>query len=333
MQHSRKILSLFISIICLPLVMANAQDVHVHVSPSSKGSAANSDDFRTIQMAMDHAADPGAGGRLFLHISPGVYKERVIITPNRARTTFLGASADPSSVVITSAQNATTSQSTFFSETVEVNAPEFQADNITFENTAGQTGQALAISVNADRAVFKHCRFLGFQDTVFANYGRQYYVDSYISGGVDFIFGNATAFFEHVEVHSMRAGFLTAQSRTSATQTTGYVFDHSRITSSDTSGQPFSLGRPWRRFSRVVFLNTEMPDNLTPQGWSAWNKGDDPRDVFYAERGSTGPGARIASRVKWSHQLSAEEAAKFTTTAFLGGSDSWDAPAEAARLP
>ena len=53
--------------------------------------------------------------------------------------------------------------------------------------------QAVAAAVRADRAIFKHCRFLGHQDTLFADYGRQYYVDSYIEGGVDFIFGNATA--------------------------------------------------------------------------------------------------------------------------------------------
>lgn len=309
-----------------------AQDVHVSVAPSNQATPGGVK-YPTIQMALDHAPDPGPGGRLYIHIAPATYHERVIVTPNRPRTTFLGTGADPSQVVIVASQNAKSAGGTFFSETVEINAPDFQADNVTFENAAGRTGQAVAISVNADRAVFKHCRFLGDQDTLFANFGRQYYVDSYIGGGVDFIFGNATAFFEHDEIHIIRPGYLTAQSRTTANQTTGFVFDHAKITSSDTSGKPFYLGRPWRAFSRVVFLNTEMPQTLSPQGWSPWYKNQTPSDVFYAEWRSTGPGARPESRPWWSRQLTAKEAAQFRAKTFLAGADHWHAAAEAASLP
>lgn len=307
-----------------------AQDVHVYVSASNPPTWTG-DKFPTIQMALDHAAEPGLGSRLYLHIAPGTYSERVNVMPIRPRTTFLGTGSDPSQVVITASKNAKSAGGTFFTETVEVDAPDFQADNVTFENAAGPTGQAVAISVNADRAIFRHCRFLGDQDTLFANYGRQYYLDSYISGGVDFIFGNATAFFEHVEIHSIRAGYLTAQSRTSPTQTTGYVFDHATITSSD--GHSFFLGRPWRPFARVVFLNSMMPENLNPQGWSPWKGDDVPKEAFFAESGSTGPGARPASRPPWTRQLSPQEVAQFSAFTFLAGPDHWDAASEAARLP
>lgn len=311
---------------------ATAQDVHVYVSPSFTPTPQN-DKFPTIQMALDHAPEPGPDGRLYLHIAPGTYPQRIIVMPIRPRTTFLGMGSDPSKVVITAAQNAKSAGGTFFTETVEINAPDFQADNVTFENTAGPTGQAVALSINADRAIIKHCRILGDQDTLFANYGRQYYLDTYISGGVDFIFGNATAFFERNEIHIIRPGYLTAQSRTSLTQTTGYVFDHAKITSSDTSGKPFFLGRPWRGYSRVIFLNSEMPENLSPAGWSEWAGNANPANTFYAERGSTGPGARPSSRVPWSHQLSEKDAKQFQATTFLAGSDHWNGPAEAARLP
>ncbi len=319
---------------------SRAQDVHVSVSPTSKGTTSSRDDFPTIQMALDHAPDPGPGGRLVLHIAPGTYHERVYVSPLRPSTTFLGTGSDPSQVVIASAQNARSTQGTFFSETVEVLGDHFEADNVTFENTAGLVGlagQAVAIAVSSDRAVFKHCRFVGDQDTLFANYGRQYYTESYISGGVDFIFGNATAVFDKSEIHEIRPGYLTAQSRTSASQTTGYVFSHSRITTDDLGGRPFFLGRPWRSFSRVVFLNTEMPENLSPQGWSTWGhdtpNAEEPRDTFYAERGSTGPGARAQARVSWSHQLSAAEANKFEPRVFLAGADRWNPELDAARLP
>ena len=133
--------------------------------------------------------------------------------------------------MITNSLNAKQAGGTFFTETVEINGAGFEADNITFENTAGNTGQAVAAAVRADRAIFKHCRFLGHQDTLFADYGRQYYVDSYIEGGVDFIFGNATAVFDHSEIHANGPGYLTAQSRTSPEQTTGYVIVDSKVTS------------------------------------------------------------------------------------------------------
>ena len=328
-MNQRSLLVLFTAL----AAPAFAQDVHVHVSSLSNGTTASTDDFPTVQMALDHAPEPGPGGRLYFHIAPGTYHERVYVSALRPRVTFLGEGSDPSQVIITGSQNAKSAGGTFFTETVQVIGEAFEADNVTFENTAGPTGQALAISVESDRAIFKHCRFVGDQDTLFANYGRQYYTDSYISGGVDFIFGNATAYFDQSEVHQIRPGYLTAQSRTSATQTTGFVFRAARITADDLGGKSFFLGRPWRAFSRVIFLDSEMPASLSPEGWSAWGRGLEPKDAFYAERGSKGPGAAAHGRVAWSHQLSPTEAMKFTPKAFLAGKDHWDPRAEAAKLP
>jgi len=317
----------------LTTVAMSAQDVHVRVSPDSTGTTASVSDFPTIQMALDHAPQPGPGGRLYLEIAPGIYHERVIVTQNRPRTTMLGLGSKPGDVVITASQNAKSAGGTFFSSTVEIYGEGFEADNVTFENAAGNTGQAVATTVRADRSVFKHCRFIGDQDTLFADYGRQYYIDSYIEGGVDFIFGNAAAVFDDSEIHVIRPGYLTAQSRTSPEQSTGFIFRHARITAADLGGRDFYLGRPWRRFSRVVFLASEMPESLSPQGWSPWAKGGTIQDAFYAEWDSTGPGARISSRLNGSHQLSREAAGKFAPEEFLAGSDHWNPIEEAAKLP
>ena len=147
--------------------------------------------------------------------------------------------------------------------------------------------------------------FLGDQDTLFADYGRQYYADSFIAGGVDFIFGNASAVFDHDTISEIRNGEITAQSRTSPEQTTGYVIDHSRITHDPvppppgkTAGTGFGLGRPWRAYARVVVMNTELPADLNTAGWSAWN----PRDTaaptaYYAEFHNTGPCKHLAARL------------------------------------
>lgn len=352
-------LLLFLAI--LPAI-ARAADVHIRVSPTVKTGIESTTEYPTIQMALDHHpfATPnpdGTPGRVFIEIAPAVYHERIIVTQNHTNITLLGTGSDPSQTVITNSLNAKTAGGTFFTETAEINGDGFQADNLTFENTAGNTGQAVAAAVRADRAIFKHCRFLGHQDTLFADFGRQYYLDSYIEGGVDFIFGNATAVFDHTELHANGPGFLTAQSRTSAAQTTGYVILNSTVTaalptpsepsaaSSSTAGaksvaparNTVGLGRPWRPFSRVIFINTSLPAEITPAGWNNWSNPANEQTAYYAESNSTGPGASPSTRVPWSHQLTPTEAKPFLPATFLAGPKSgpahWYPITEAAKLP
>jgi pectinesterase len=340
---SRFLLVLSLLSVCGIPTLVRAQDVHVRVSPDVKTGIEGTTEFPTIQMAMDHHPFAGIGpdgkpGRVYIEIAPGVYHERVIVTQNHPNITLIGMGKSPADVVITNSLNAKQAGGTFFTETVEINGTGFEADNITFENTAGNTGQAVAVADRADRSIFKHCRFLGHQDTLFADYGRQYYVDSYIEGGVDFIFGNASAVFDHSEIHANGPGYLTAQSRTSPDQTTGYVILNSKVTSGIETSQgsakdTISLGRPWRPFSRVVYIHTELPANVIPQGWSAWGKDSGTPQAFYAEYQNTGPGANPSARVPWSHQLTAVQAAQFMPKVFLAGKDHWNPEAEAARLP
>jgi len=336
-----------------------AADVHVRVDPSVTTGINGTTAFPTIVNALDHHpfATPnpdGSPGRVFIEITPGVYHERVIVTQNHANITLIGLGKSPADTVITNSLNATQAGGTFFTETVEINAPGFQADNITFENAAGNTGQAVAVANRGDRSIFKHCRFLGHQDTLFADFGRQYYVDSYIEGGVDFIFGNATAVFDRDEIHSNGPGYLTAQSRTASTQTTGYFILNSRVTAAFDSPAPppdapgaastraahrsIFLGRPWRPYSRVIVMHTELPADLDPAGWSAWNAKDPtPPLAYYAEYDDSGPGAAPSARVPWSHQLTAKEASNFAPAVVLRGASPdeppWDPIAEAAKLP
>jgi pectinesterase len=320
---------------------AAGQDVHVRVSPDVKTGIEGTTEFPTIQMATDHHpfAPPGKNGRpgrVYIEIAPGTYHERVIVTQNHTNITLVGLGKSPGDVVITNGLNANQAGGTFFTETVEINGDGFEADNITFENSAGNTGQAVAAAVRADRSVFKHCRFLGHQDTLFADYGRQYYVDSYIEGGVDFIFGNAAAVFDRTEIHANGPGYLTAQSRTSADQNTGYVIINSKVTSGiepSAARDTISLGRPWRPFSRVIYIKTDLPANVIPQGWNLWGRTGEAPEAYYAEYKSTGPGANLAARVAWSHQLTAQQAAQYAPRVFLAGKDHWDPVAEARKLP
>lgn len=334
--------------------LAYAQDVHVRVDPSAPPAAPGNEDrtiFPTIQNAMDHHPWPGPGGRVYIEIAPGTYHERVIITQNHTNITFIGTGKSPEDVVITNSLNAKTAGGTFFTETVEINGTGFEADNLTFENSAGNTGQAVAVADRADRSIFKHCRFLGHQDTLFADYGRQYYLDSYIEGGVDFIFGNAAAVFDHSEIHANGPGYVTAQSRTAPDQTTGYVILNSRVTSSIIHDAPpmdtatpgakssasahnsIGLGRPWRPYSRVIYINTELPADLNPVGWNNWNNPANEKTAYYAESNSTGAGASPSTRVPGPTNSPPAEAKPFYPATFLAGPDHWNPEAEAAKLP
>jgi pectinesterase len=353
-------LALVVLLLALPI---HAADVHIRVDPAAPPAAPGNEDratFPTIQNALDHHpfATPnrnGSPGRVFIEIVPGTYHERVIVTQNHPNITLLGLGKSPSDVVITNSLNAKSAGGTFFTETLEINGANFEADNLTIENAAGNTGQAVAVANRSDRSIFKHCRLLGHQDTLFADFGRQYYVDTYIEGGVDYIFGNAAAVFDHTELHSNGPGFVTAQSRTSAAQTTGFVILNSRVTSglepsappmdpatpgarsSASAHNTIGLGRPWRAYARVVYISTELPADLNPAGWNNWSNPANESTAYFAELNSTGPGASPATRVPWSHQLTRAQAAKFLPARFLSGPPSgpshWNPIAAAAKLP
>ena len=158
--------------------------------------------------------------------------------------------------------------------------------------------------------------------------GRQYYADCYIEGHVDFIFGDAKAVFENCEIHSIAhgpGGYLTAQSNTRPDQDAGYVFNHCKITADAGAGDVY-LGRPWREYSTVIFMNTDIEAPIVPVGWSDWKSAPQPRlpTATYAEFHSTGPGANPAARESYAKQLTAAEAKKYETKVYLAGPDGWD---------
>ncbi len=267
-----------------------------------------------------------------ISIAPGVYRE--VLKIDKPNIHLRSPYSDPSKTVIVFDNSAGTSGGTFRSATVFVNGDNFLAENLTFANDFNRThpqlpqgSQALAVAVTGDRAVFRNMRFLGNQDTVYAAKKRQYFVDSYIEGNVDFIFGDARAVFENCEIRSNRksGGYITAQGKSDAQQDNGYVFNHCRLTAGP-GVQHVWLGRPWRPYATVIFLNTEMGDFIEPAGWREWHPGETHYldTVFYAEYNSSGPGAHPGERDPHTRRLSAAEAAQYETRRYLAGADGWD---------
>jgi pectinesterase len=281
--------------------------------------------FRTVQEAVMSVPAGTPDRPVVIHIKPGVYRELIYVQHEKRCFRFIGD--DPARTVLTFDLHANLVGldgkpiGTFRTPTVTIDADDFVAENITFENSAGAVGQALAIRVDGDRAIFRNCRFLGWQDTILVNRGRQLFERCYIAGHVDFIFGGATAYFDRCHIHCLRDGFITATS-TPVDQPYGFVFVRCRITGEP--GVRTYLGRPWRAYSAAAFVYTEMSGVVRPEGWQNWNLPERERTARYREFGSTGEGANPGARVAWSRQLTKAEADSLTPGRVLGGSDGWD---------
>lgn len=286
-------------------------------------------DFRTVQAALD-AAPRDHARPWVIRIEPGTYREKLRIDEDRPFIHLVGASRDRT--ILTWGDYATMKGSdgkpigTSATPSVSIRGHDFEANDLTFENTAAPrkvVGQAVAVAVNADRCVFRRCAFLGNQDTLYANGGRQLYDDCLIAGDVDFIFGNAAAVFRRCEIRSVGPGYVTAQSRTGPEQNTGYVFDHCRLTGPAPRASVY-LGRPWRPYARVVYLDCRLGPHIRPVGWDNWRKVENESTAWYGEYESSGPGADAADRVPWSHQLARADVQPFEPERFLTGGDGWD---------
>lgn len=284
----------------------------------------------TVQGAIA-AAPTNATKPFVILIKPGVYRGQILIPKDKPFIHLVGEPAEIKNTVLTYALNVYETEPDTLENLkgigVIVHADNFRVENITFENTSGDRGQALALRVDGDRAVFVNCRMLGWQDTLMANRGRQYYKNCYIEGRVDFIYGGATAVFGECIIHSKNGGYVTAAS-TPQDRPFGYVFLHCKLTGDPApwdAGKPppknppqAYLGRPWRPYAHVAFIECEMGDHIKPEGWNNWRKAENEKTARYFEYKNTGPGANPAARASWSRQLSDAEAKSYTIENILG---------------
>lgn len=283
-----------------------------------------SGDFFTVQEAINAVPDYRKNARTTILIKEGSYKEKVIIPASKNAVSLIGQGE----VKITYDDYAIKpnifgeNKGTSGSSSCYIYAPDFYAENITFENTSGPVGQAVACFVSADRAYFKKCRFLGFQDTLYT-YGkgcRQYYDECYIEGTVDFIFGWSTAVFNRCHIHSIGNGYITAPS-TDKGQKYGYVFYNCEITANSDVDKVY-LSRPWRPYAQAVFIQCNMGKHILPEGWDNWRNKNNEKTVFYAEYKSKGEGANPGKRVAYSKQLKNTEG--YSIEEVLSGNDDWN---------
>lgn len=302
--------------LCLIISLASLGSQHDFVVATD-----GSGNYRTVQEAIDAVPD-FRKNETVIFIKKGVYKEKLVLAGSKTNVIFIGEDRDQTILTYddyASKKNrfgeeiGTTGSTSFF-----VFGDGFRAQNITFENSSGPVGQAVAVRIDGDMVAFVNCRFLGFQDTLYPHgeKSRQYYRECLIEGSVDFIFGWSTAVFDRCTIVCKDHGYITAPSSNEGA-TFGFVFLDCKIAGS-ASEASFYLGRPWRPFGKSAFLRCEMGNMIKPEGWHNWGKPDAEHSSFFAEYRNTGPGAVTANRAGWSHQLTETEALEYTPQKILG---------------
>jgi pectin methylesterase-like acyl-CoA thioesterase len=310
-------------------------------------AADGSGGFKTVQAAVDAAPAQGE----VVRIMPGTYKEKLQITQNGMELRGMGKT--PAEVVLTYDDSAKSAGGTGKSGSVNVRGDDFLAENLTIQNDwekknarMGEGSQAVALLATGDRQVYRNVRLLGYQDTLYAaskschgaddatagpcQASRMLFEDCYIEGHVDFIFGDAKAAFKNCELHGMTHPMvaLTAQSKLFPQEDSGYLFLDCTVTA-DVAVDKLYFGRPWRAYSTVYFINTNVKGAVVqPEGWLEWKNPDGTGKLAtstYAEYGTVG--AKTDKRIAPSKQLTKAEAAKISVGSWLAGTDGWKAEA------
>ncbi|MDO1513835.1 pectate lyase [Maribacter confluentis] len=280
-----------------------------------------SGDFFDLQSAIN-AAKGFPDKSVTILLKNGIYNEKVKVYEWNTNMRIIGESTENTIITFDDHFNKINlgRNSTFHTPTFSIEGNDFYLTNVTLKNTAGEVGQAIALAVHANRVKIENCRIMGNQDTVYVT-GEgyvQYFKNCYIEGTTDFIFGQATAFFEDCIIHSKKNSYITAAS-TPKGIAYGFVFKNCRLTAPKEVTQVY-LGRPWRTHAKTVFLNCEMGSHIVPKGWDNWSNKEAEEQSFYAEYNNTGPGYIPKQRVEWSYQLGPNMIKEYERKTILGNS-------------
>lgn len=289
-------------------------------------AADGSGDFTSVQEAINSCRAFQTKEQV-IYIKNGIYKEKIIIDSFHTHLTLIGESAG--NTIITYEDHAGKEGiGTFNSFTIKALGNHTTIENLTIENSSGPVGQAVALHIEGDNCIVRNCNLLGDQDTLYAAGQKscQYYINCYIEGTTDFIFGAATAVFDNCTLHSKKNSYITASSAPQSKKF-GYVFRHCKLTAAPGVTRVY-LGRPWRDYAKVVFIACEMGSHIAPEGWHNWNQPEREKTAFYAEYASTGPGGNSSRRVNWSHQLSKRELKKYNLKNIFSYCSDWSIQSE-----
>ena len=263
-----------------------------------------------------------------IYVKRGTYKEKLVIPQWLQNIEICGEDRDQTVITYDDHANIRTAErpngiGTFRTYTLKIQGSNITLKNITIENNAARLGQAVALHTEGDRLTFINCRFLGHQDTIYTGNGgcRHYFLQCYIEGTTDFIFGPSTAWFEECTIHCKANSYITAASTPQA-EPFGYVFNRCTVTVDDGVEKVY-LGRPWRDHGYTLFMHCSLPAQIRPEGWHRWEPQRE-KTARYLEYDNTGAGADCTNRVPWSRQLTKKEAQQITIQNVFARNDSWN---------
>ncbi|TKY71203.1 Pectinesterase 2.1 [Spatholobus suberectus] len=310
---------------------STAGDINANVVVAQDGSG----NFTTVVQAVASAPN-NSNTRFIIYVKMGTYKENVQINSEKTNVMLLGDGMN--ATIITGSLNFVDGQDISVSATVGVDGNGFIAQDLCFKNTAGpQKGQAVALRVGADRSVINRCGIDAFQDTLYVQSNRQFYRDSFVTGTIDFIFGDAAVVFQKCQLVarmplSKQYNVITAQGRENSTHNSGISIQQCDIIPSmDLKPAMGSiktfLGRPWKNFSRTVVLESFIDSHVDPTGWAERDADHKSylETLYFGEYMNNGPGANTSKRVNWTgyHIITTEEeASQFTVKQLING-DLW----------
>lgn len=313
----KKAFYIFILLLCSIGAFAANEDRTIVVDRNGTGH------FRNIQQAIDSVRAFDPKGEMTIFIKKGVYKEKLILPTYLTNVRLLGEDKDQTIINYDDHANID-KMGTFRTYSFLLQGNDIIVENLTVENSSAQLGQAVALHVEGDRIIFRNCRFLGHQDTIYLGRGgmRQYFENCYIEGTTDFIFGPSTAWFENCQIVCKRNSYITA-ANTPEDIKYGYIFNNCKIELQPGVDKMY-LGRPWRAYAMTLFMNTEMPKGINPLGWDNWRNPENEKTARYMEYNNRGEGASTAGRVNWVKILTKQQAAEYTIENVLKGSDNWN---------
>lgn len=306
------------------LLQANGVPVDVVVAADGTGN------YTKVMDAVLAAPDYSMK-RYVIYVKKGVYIENVEIKKKKWNLMMIGDGMD--ATIISGNRSFVDGWTTFRTATFAVSGRGFIARDMAFRNTAGpEKHQAVALRSDSDLSVYYRCGIYGYQDSLYTHTMRQFYRECKITGTVDFIFGDATAVFQNCQLLAKKGlpsqkNTITAQGRKDPNEPSGFSFQFCNV-SADSDLVPSMnsthtyLGRPWKSYSRTVFMQSYMSEVLRPEGWLEWN-GDFALDtLYYAEYQNSGAGAALEKRVKWGGYRAlndSTQATNFTVSQFIEG--------------
>lgn len=290
--------------------------------------------YKTITEAIKKAPEH-SNRRTIIYVRAGKYEEKNLKV-GRKKTNLMFIGDGKGKTVISGGKSVQDNVTTFHTASFAATGAGFIARDMTFENWAGPSKhQAVALRVGADHSVIYRCSVIAYQDTLYVHSQRQFYRECDVYGTVDFIFGNAAVVFQNCTLYArkpmaLQKNTITAQNRKDPNQNTGISIHACRILPApdlQASNGSFAtyLGRPWKMYSRTVYMMSYIGVHVHPHGWLEWNATFALDTLYYGEYMNYGPGAAVGQRIQWPGYRvikSATEASKFTVAQFIYGS-SW----------